>query len=183
MTGVRNGTSAALISLSPAFARPYCLDRAMDFRQRVVLVGTIAALMGSGLTGPAIGAAISRSHHQTPVLGFKNFEVNGRGWGTAHPKRIFNGGDPSGLVNHLRWSHWGRGKAFAVGKTYTYKPHGGYYGREVKDRLRASDLGRCHHKLAYKRLYYRVQTKPGGRIQKHWHPWATKRGNVCRPIP
>jgi len=35
----------------------------------------------------------------TVVLGAKAFARSGTGWGTAEPKEIFNGGDPSGQAS------------------------------------------------------------------------------------
>jgi hypothetical protein len=143
-----------------------------------LIVGLLA-----GATAPTSAAApsVQTVHRAQPVLGYKRFAgTSGSGWGKAHPKTIDNGGDPSGIVDHLRWTHWGHKKAFGKGKTFVNKPQGGFYRRPATIRLRASDLGMCHRKLAYKKLYYRVAKKPGGRIQKHWHPWAVKGGDICQ---
>ena len=43
------------------------------------------------------------------VLGARAFAPNGEGWGTVRPSKIFNGGDPSGLVTHIHWTKWGAG--------------------------------------------------------------------------
>jgi hypothetical protein len=48
------------------------------------------------------------------------------GWGTAKPARIFNGGDPSGLVTHIRWASWGGSTANGHGLNWIFKPGGGY---------------------------------------------------------
>jgi hypothetical protein len=140
-------------------------------------------IVGIGYGRSGLGARASHAEsQQVPVLGYVHFEFNGRGYGHPHPKRVFNGGDPAGLVDHLSWTHWGDAKTYGLGKTYTYKPHGGYYPHEVRMRLRASDLGSCHGKRAYRSLYYREQTKPGGEIERHWLPWGSTHGNICKPI-
>ena len=55
-----------------------------------------------------VGAAASAASLPTVVLGSRAFAgPQGAGWGQPHPNEIFNGGDPSGLVTHIRWSNWG----------------------------------------------------------------------------
>jgi hypothetical protein len=154
-------------------------------RQRIgragVLVLVVASLWAST---QAYAGSIDRQNtsRPVPVLGYVHFEFNGQGFGHPHPRRVFNGGDPAGLVDHLTWVKWGAAKAYGNGKTYTFKPHGGYYKQEVKMKLRASDLGACHGKLAYRHLYYREQVKPGGTVQLHWHPWTNPHGDICKPV-
>ena len=48
----------------------------------------------------------------------------GIGWATAHPKEIFNGGDPSGDVRSIHWSHWGAATATGHGLGAGFKPQG-----------------------------------------------------------
>jgi hypothetical protein len=148
----------------------------------------VCAAIAAGLTFAIIApAAVSeavvadQTRHHLPVLGYQHFEYGGRGYGAARPRVIFNGGDPAGLVNHIRWHGWGSTTAYGSGQTYAFKPRGGYYRSEVHMRLRASDLGICRGKWAYRRLYYRLQTKPNGKIQQRWHPWTRRDGNICAP--
>lgn len=48
------------------------------------------------------------------VLGARTFAPMGAGFGTVKPKKIFNAGDPSGLVQDIAWSHWGSPTATGV---------------------------------------------------------------------
>lgn len=43
------------------------------------------------------------------------FLVEGSGWGEVKPPTIFNGGDPTGLVSHIRWTSWGGPEAVGTG--------------------------------------------------------------------
>jgi hypothetical protein len=108
-----------------------------------------------------------------PVLGKKGLMPYGTGWGTAHPREIFNGGAPSGSVGRIRWRHWGAPTATGSGRAPTYKPGGGYYAKRVRVQLRATRLRRCPggHRRAYTRLIVREQTKPGGPFG-NWFAWT-----------
>jgi hypothetical protein len=107
------------------------------------------------------------------VLGSNGFAPNGAGWGKAHPSKIFNGGDPSGLVTHIHWTGWGGSLASGRGLSSIYQPHGGYYPQLVTIELHASNLGRCTAgaSLAYRRLSIRVPSHPGGKLGP-WTLWS-----------
>jgi hypothetical protein len=138
----------------------------------------IAGLAAWGGGGPASASAAAR----VVVLGSKQWALpDGAGFGTAHPKQIFNGGDPSGLVTELTWRGWGSAVATASGRNAIFKPGGGYYGRLVTIDLRAYDLGRCTATgpLAYRKLEAREPSRPGGPPGK-WFAWAGAR-TICTP--
>jgi hypothetical protein len=108
-----------------------------------------------------------------PVLGSNVFiPRTGVGWGTYQPKEIFNGGDPAGMVHGISWTYWGQPEAYGYGKTYIFKPNGGYYPGSVAAELRAYDLGRCtpNGPLAYQLLEAREPSAPGGKFGQ-WFPW------------
>jgi hypothetical protein len=134
---------------------------------RTLLLATVAAL-----TVAASGIAVADSSGSV-VLGSKKFAPNGKGFGTLHPRLIYNGGDASGEVNHIHWKHWGSKTSLATGRTYIFKPHGGYYSHSVRARLKATGRGRCSgsHKRAYRKLYVRVPKKPGGKLGS-WRNWS-----------
>jgi hypothetical protein len=120
-----------------------------------------------------LGAASTAAAAHPPVLGKKGLMPYGTGWGSAHPREIFNGGAPSGSVSRIRWRHWGAATATGSGRAPTYKPGGGYYAKRVRVQLRATRLGRCPggHRRAYTRLIVREQTKPGGPFGD-WFAWT-----------
>lgn len=142
---------------------------------RKLLVGVMTAFLALGglfvLTAPSASAA------PRTVLGQKNlFGKYGSGWGTARPKMISNGGDPSGNVTNIHWSKWGSKTAFGRGQGVAFKPGGGYYRKPVKVQLKASKIGRCtkNGPRAYKHLTARWQKKPGGSWTK-WSGWLNLR--------
>jgi len=128
----------------------------------------------------AVATASSFAAAPTVVLGSRAFAPHGSGWGTAHPGEIFNGGDPSGFVSHIRWSSWGGPSASGQGKNAIFKPHGGYYSQLVPIELRATDRGRCSKagSLAYRKLYAREPSRPGGPFGK-WFLWSGSK-TICR---
>jgi hypothetical protein len=139
----------------------------------VVALAAICAVLA--LVAPVVDATAPAKI----VLGAKVFAPMGTGFGTVKPKRIFNGGDPSGLVEDIAWSHWGSRTAIGTGKTAIFKPGGGYYPRLVRSQLRASRLGHCaaHGPLAYTRLEAREPSHPGGPLGK-WFLWSGQK-SIC----
>jgi hypothetical protein len=115
-----------------------------------------------------------------PVLGSPaHAQPTGAGWGTAHPRHLYNGGDPSGEVAHLVWKRWGRHATTGRGVTWLLRPEGGYYARPGRIVLRADRLGACADgSVAYTRLRFRVAHRPGGPVGSHWRRWAGG-GDIC----
>ncbi|WP_019632219.1 hypothetical protein [Actinomadura atramentaria] len=73
------------------------------------------------------------------------------GYGTVLPPMIFNGGDPTGVVENVVWSGWGEPAATATG-TALWAPDGVSEGTMEPARVVASDLGDCRGALAYRRV-------------------------------
>jgi len=117
---------------------------------------------------------------EEPVLGSPaHLAPVAKGWGKAHPRHVFNGGDPSGEVAKIEWRHWGDATAIGRGVTWLLRPEGGYYARPGRIVLRAGGLGACPDgTAAYTRLEFRVAHRPGGQVGKHWRPWAGD-GEIC----
>jgi hypothetical protein len=118
-------------------------------------------------------SAWAPSSGSTVVLGRKGQLPHGIGWGTAHPRTIFNGGDPNGRAWALRWTDWGAPATHARGRTWLFKPDGGYYSKPGAIELRASRIARCtpHGPRAYTRLQAREAVRPGGPLG-HWFTWG-----------
>lgn len=86
------------------------------------------ALLGFALLAARAVAPGTTHAQSTPVLGSAAFATpNGEGWGSAQPRRVYNGGDPSGLVTEIQWTSWGAHAAIGYGLGNIFKPHGGYY--------------------------------------------------------
>ncbi|MBS1846376.1 MAG: hypothetical protein JST53_18355 [Actinobacteria bacterium] len=143
-------------------------------RQIRLLFALILATFALGaLAGSAGAAAI-------PTLGAKAFAAPyGKGFGTAEPKEIFNGGDPSGSVRDIKWTGWGNPSAIGYGLNPIFKPHGGYYRKPARIELRATALGKCGKQAAYTKLEVRIPKKPGGKLGK-WMSWSGAY-TICKP--
>ncbi|MGH2851488.1 MAG: hypothetical protein ACRDLP_12815 [Solirubrobacteraceae bacterium] len=129
----------------------------------VTLVGKSRIVLGSRIRNYA-------PDHKTLV---------GNGWGSTRPAMISNGGDPAGVVVHIRWADWGGRRAVGYGLTSIFAPKGGYYPGRVSIKLRAYNPGLCTPQgpLAYRDLEFRVPSKPGAALRP-WEPLTTT-GNVC----
>jgi hypothetical protein len=147
--------------------------------RRVTLAVFATATMVAGpLT--LVATTTASASTPTPVLGSKAFEPipDSLGWGTVRPKKIYNGGDPSGSVQSLTWKGWGSKTAYGRGKGFIFKPDGGYYPT-VGVELRASGLGHCGSSshLAYTHLAIRAPSKPGAALGP-WTGWSGS-GAIC----
>ncbi|HEY2052953.1 MAG TPA: hypothetical protein VGH14_03355 [Solirubrobacterales bacterium] len=124
-------------------------------------------------------AAASAGAAANPVLGARSFAAPyGKGFGTAEPSEIFNGGDPSGSISDIKWSGWGNPSAIGYGLNPIFKPHGGYYRKPARIELRATNLGKCGKRAAYTKLEVRVPKKPGGKLGK-WFSWSGAK-TICK---
>lgn len=142
-------------------------------RKHISLVLAGFALLAGGVVAP--GTALAQT---TPVLGSKAFALpDGEGWGSARPRRVFNGGDPSGLVTEIQWTSWGGDTAIGYGLGNIFKPRGGYYHPVVVE-LRAQDLGHCGAQPAYTQLAIRVPSRPEAPLRA-WRLWSEAR-SLCR---
>jgi hypothetical protein len=134
------------------------------FTTAVLSVVSLAIAGGQAASGATV----------VPVLGSAAFAgPNGEGWGTARPAKVYNGGDPSGLVREIHWVTWGGKTATGFGLNLIFKPHGGYYSRPVIIELLASGLGRCSAggPPAYSRLSVRAPERPEAQLGP-WSSWS-----------
>jgi len=75
-------------------------------------LGTSCPHSAARLPGAA-GRAIAASR-QAPRLG-RQWGPYQIGYGAVRPSHIFNGGDPTGEVNHIHWTGWGSSRAIGEG--------------------------------------------------------------------
>jgi hypothetical protein len=87
-----------------------------------------------------------------PALGrLAGVFAHGAGFGQVRPARIFNGGDPTGLVTRITWSSWGGGKAIGKGTTVYVAPgQSNAQGRQQRVTVVAFRLGGCHGTVMYR---------------------------------
>jgi hypothetical protein len=91
----------------------------------------------------------------TPTLG-RQWAPNQKGYGRVAPRTIFGGGDPTGLVEHVRWRHWGARRAIGNGIGNWVWPGLGVADGIVRTRavVVAYDLGPCRGKRAYRKIQW-----------------------------
>ena len=88
-------------------------------------------------------------------LGRQNWGVNHgglvitEGYGQARPVTIYNGGDPTGRVEDVRWDSWGGPTAIGHGTSYASGPVGVAGGHFEPATVLAFDRGSCAGRPAY----------------------------------
>jgi hypothetical protein len=104
-------------------------------------------------TVPA-SASPSASPAGVPTLGqLAGDFAQGQGFGQVKPAKIFNGGDPTGLITHVVWSAWGGTQATATGTAEYVGPNQSVAsGTEETATVVAFDLGTCDGKYMYQAI-------------------------------
>jgi hypothetical protein len=88
------------------------------------------------------------------------------GYGHTKPGRIFNGGDPTGLVTHIRWITWGQSRAIGTGIAEWVGPHQDVAeGTQQPARIVLFQLGHCHGRPAYNAIEWYFPNH-----QQHFNP-------------
>lgn len=100
---------------------------------------------------------VSRS--TAPTLGIV-WAPSQKGYGEVKPTTIFNGGDPTGLVEHVRWQGWGKSRAIGIGTGWRPPENGGVSeSRRTAARVVAWNLGMCRGRLAYRAVAWYFPTR------------------------
>lgn len=111
--------------------------------------GTLALLL-LALTGLAAGCGGGRTgHDRSPTLGIVWSPGGQKGYGRVEPTTVFNGGEPTGMVDRLRWRGWGSIRAVGIGRGWYPRGSREPGFRRVRVRLVASGLGTCRGRRAY----------------------------------
>ena len=121
-------------------------------RTAALAAGLPAMILLAGCGSQPASTTQTASHQARPVLGRLAGDFShGSGFGQAEPARIFNGGDPTGLVSKIGWSGWGGPRATGTGMAEYIGPGQSVAtGREIRATVVAFHLGRCHGTLMYK---------------------------------
>jgi hypothetical protein len=101
---------------------------------------------------PTPAPAASPASTAVPVLGRPaGVFARGTGFGQVKPAKIFNGGDPTGLVTQLAWKSWGGSQAVGTGMSdYVGQGQTVASGTQKQVTVVAFNLGRCHGTLMYR---------------------------------
>ena len=106
-----------------------------------------AALLGAGILSAA-GAASAVAAGEPILAG--PWGTGQQGYGHAKPSRIFNGGDPTGLVTDIHWLTWGQARAIGTGSAEWVGPNEDVAeGHAEQTRIVLFQLGQCHGRPAY----------------------------------
>jgi hypothetical protein len=102
-------------------------------------------------SSPSVPASVG-SAGPVPTLGQPaGVFAHGEGFGQVKPSKIFNGGDPTGLVTHVAWKSWGGARAVATGISDYVAPNQSVAdGTEEAATVVAFNLGTCDGKLMYR---------------------------------
>ena len=111
-----------------------------------------AAAIAAASIAAVTGCSATRPTAASPTLGqLSGVFAHGDGFGEVKPARIFNGGDPTGLVTYVVWKSWGGARALATGESdYVGPSQSVATGTEEPVTVVAFDLGSCDGKLMYR---------------------------------
>ncbi len=102
-------------------------------------------------SSPSVTASTSPAAAVPPLGRPTGVFARGQGFGQVKPSKIFNGGDPTGLVTHVVWKSWGGAQAVATGiSEYVGPSQSNASGAEEAATVVAFDLGTCGGKLMYR---------------------------------
>jgi hypothetical protein len=98
---------------------------------------------------PTLAFGVSAIAATQPILAGP-WASNQEGYGHVKPARVYNGGDPTGLVTRIHWITWGHSKATGTGTATWVGPHQVVAeGRPQSARIVLFQLGTCHGRRAY----------------------------------
>jgi hypothetical protein len=102
-------------------------------------------------TTPATPQPTATGTAPAPTLGQPaGVFAHGQGFGQVEPAKIFNGGDPTGLVTHITWQSWGSRRAIGSGTAEYVGPNQSVAtGKPKPATVVAFHLGSCDGKLMY----------------------------------
>lgn len=122
----------------------------------VAMLGVLPLLLaacsgGSGPeAGPAGGVHSTSTQERQPTLGRTGAWFGGTGFGRVAPGEVYTGGDPTGMVSHIRWRRWGKARAIGTGSSVYVGPDQTVAeGAEEPVTIVAFDLGQCQGDFVY----------------------------------
>jgi hypothetical protein len=137
-SGSAASAPASTVASSPAAAPPS-------------LPASSPAATASTVATPAPPTPSATPTGPAPLLGqLAGVFAQGQGFGQVEPSKIFNGGDPTGLVTHITWQSWGSRRAIGSGTAEYVGPNQSVAtGKPKPATVVAFHLGTCDGKLMY----------------------------------
>jgi hypothetical protein len=111
-------------------------------------------------------AAVGRS--TSPVLGWAHAFQHGAGFGTATPRTVDLGGDPTGKVTSITWHDWGAARAVGFGQGWC-PGQSVAAGHPCSAALHVSKLGTCHRRRAYLEIAFYFKNGPTWILGSKWN--------------
>jgi hypothetical protein len=133
-------------------------------------------LLGVAVVLVCAGCASSPGQQQAavPTLGRPaGVFAHGAGFGEVRPSKIFNGGDPTGLVTHISWKSWGGARASGTGMSDYVRPGQSVAtGTQHAVTVVAFNRATCHGRSMYRAVEWYFPAH-GGRFSPHRYE------NIC----
>ena len=119
-----------------------------------IMIGATAGCASGVASADTSGAHTSGAHAAgPPTLGLVWGPGGQQGYGTVRPETVFNGGDPTGLVQHINWYSWGGATAVGTGTAeYVAPGQSVAQGTAQPASIVAFDLGTCGGHPAYQAI-------------------------------
>ena len=145
--------AAIVVALGVAAATAGCAGTAASTAPPTAAVPpatTVPPTTAPPTTAPPTTTATPVATTVLPTLGVQWGPGVQQGYGHARPVTVFNGGDPTGLVQHITWTSWGAETATGTGISY-YDGPGQSVAQSTAQRatIVAFDLGTCGGHPAY----------------------------------
>ena len=122
------------------------------------ILGVVTSLIGKG------SFSLTFTRKAEPVVLAASWTSNQQGFGDVQPATVFNGGDGTGLVDHITWSGWGSPTAIGHGTAcYLADGQASYQCTAEPATIVASNLGTCNGKSAYEDVGWYFPTKEPGK--------------------
>jgi hypothetical protein len=146
ITGCSASPSQPAASASTASSRPAAAPSTLPASTPAATASTVATPATPVTPQPSATATTP-----APTLGqLAGVFAPGQGFGQVEPAKIFNGGDPTGLVTHITWQSWGSRRAIGSGTAEYVGPNQSVAtGKPKPATVVAFHLGTCDGKLMY----------------------------------
>jgi len=127
-----------------------------------LMAGCASGASADGNSTPSATPSASSTSDavSAPTLGRAGWATGTKGFGSVEPKRISNGGDPTGIVFDIAWKSWGKPHADGTAHAYYEAPGKPVsQSKKLPARIRAFKLDECNGKPAYRRVVWWFPSK------------------------
>jgi hypothetical protein len=109
----------------------------------------LALLVVCGAFASFLTADSAAMASSAPILAGP-WSISQQGYGHVRPTTVSNGGDPTGVIDHIEWLTWGDSRAVGIGiSTYLAPNQFTAEGTPQAAVIVLFQLGTCHRRRAY----------------------------------